>query len=87
MTAAPVRTMDEVAASEHLHARGFFVTLEHPEAGTRAVAGPPWHPSRHPMRPVLPAPLHGQHTVEVLRDVLGMTNDELADLTARGIVG
>ena len=40
----------------HLRGRGFFVTLEHPEAGTRAVAGPPWHPSRHPMRPVRPAP-------------------------------
>jgi len=87
VTAAPVRTMDEVAASEHLRGRGFFVTLEHPEAGTRAVAGPPWHASRHPMRPVRPAPTHGQHTVEVLRDVLGVTADELADLTARGIVG
>ena len=87
VTAAPVRTMDEVAASAHLRARDFFVTLEHPEAGTRAVAGPPWHPSRHPMRPVRPAPTHGQHTVEVLRDVLGMDDDELADLTARGIVG
>jgi len=82
-----VRTMDEVAASEHLAARGFFVTLDHPEAGTRAVAGPPWHPSRHPMRPVRPAPTHGQHTVEVLRDVVGLTPDELADLTSRGIVG
>ncbi len=34
VTAAPVRTMDEVATSEHLRERGFFVTLEHPEAGT-----------------------------------------------------
>jgi crotonobetainyl-CoA:carnitine CoA-transferase CaiB-like acyl-CoA transferase len=87
VTAAPVRSMDEVATSEHLTARGFFVTLDHPAAGHRAVAGPPWHPSRHPMRPVRPAPTHGQHTTEVLRDVLGMSADELADLTARGVVG
>jgi crotonobetainyl-CoA:carnitine CoA-transferase CaiB-like acyl-CoA transferase len=87
VTAAPVRAMDEVAASAHLRARDFFVTLEHPEAGTRAVAGPPWHPSRHPMRPVRPAPTHGQHTVEVLREVLGMDDAELADLTSRGAIG
>jgi len=87
VTAAPVRTMDEVAASEHLRARGFFVTLEHPEAGRRAVAGPPWHPSRTPMRPVRPAPTFGQHTDEVLREVLGMDDAELADLHARGVIG
>jgi benzylsuccinate CoA-transferase BbsF subunit len=86
VTAAPVRTMDEVAASEHLAARGFFVTLEHPEAGRRAVAGPPWHPSRTPMRPVRPAPTFGQHTEDVLREVLGMDDDELADLRARGVI-
>jgi len=87
VTAAPVRTMDEVAASEHLAARDFFVTLEHPEAGTRAVAGPPWHPSRTPMRPVRPAPTFGQHTREVLREVLGLSDDELADLAARDVIG
>ena len=87
VTAAAVRTMDEVAASEHLHDRGFFVTLEHPAAGTRPVAGPPWHPSRHPMRPIRPAPTHGQHTAEVLRDTLGLDDEEIADLTTRGIVG
>lgn len=87
VTAAPVRTMDEVAASEHLHARGFFVTLEHPEAGRRPVAGPPWHASRSPMRPVRPAPTFGQHTDEVLREVLGLDDAELTDLHARGVIG
>jgi benzylsuccinate CoA-transferase BbsF subunit len=87
VAATPVRTMDEVVASAHLRERGFFVTLDHAAAGTRAVAGPPWHPTRHPMRPVRPAPTHGQHTVEVLREVVGMDDGELAELTARGVVG
>ncbi len=87
VTAAPVRSMDEVAASAHLHERGFFVELDHPEAGRRPVGGPPWHATRTPMRPVRPAPLLGEHTVEVLREVLDMGDDEIADLTARGVVG
>jgi crotonobetainyl-CoA:carnitine CoA-transferase CaiB-like acyl-CoA transferase len=87
VTAAAVRTMDEVAASPHLRERGFFVELDHPEAGTRPVGGPPWHASRTPMRPVRPAPLLGQHTAEVLREVVAMSDAELAGLIARGIVG
>jgi crotonobetainyl-CoA:carnitine CoA-transferase CaiB-like acyl-CoA transferase len=87
VTAAAVRTMDEVAASTHLRERGFFVELDHPEAGTRPVGGPPWHASRTPMRPVRPAPLLGQHTTEVLREVLGMSDDEIDELVARGAVG
>ncbi len=87
VTAAAVRSMDEVAASPHLRDRGFFVELDHPEAGTRPVAGPPWHPSRTPMRPTRPAPLLGQHTTEVLREVLGMSDGEIDALVERGTVG
>lgn len=87
VTAAAVRTMDEVAASAHLGDRGFFVTLDHPEVGRRPVAGPPWHPTRSPMRPTRPAPLLGQHTEEVLREALGLSSADLADLTARGVIG
>jgi len=34
-----------------------------------------------------PAPLHGQHTHEVLREVLGMNADEIAALGAAGVIG
>ena len=65
---------------------GSSSTHVHPEAGDRALAGPPWRSSRSPMRAATPAPLLGQHTGPVMRDVLGLDDDEIADLTARGIL-
>ncbi|MET0460377.1 MAG: CoA transferase [Ilumatobacteraceae bacterium] len=86
VTAEPVRTMDEVVACRHLQERGFFTTHVHPEAGDRALAGPPWHASRSPMRAATPAPLLGQHTQLVMSEVLGLDAATIADLTARGIL-
>jgi crotonobetainyl-CoA:carnitine CoA-transferase CaiB-like acyl-CoA transferase len=78
--------MDEVVACGHLRERGFFTTHVHPEAGDRALAGPPWRSSRSPMRAATAAPLLGQHTDSVMRDVLGLDAATIADLTARGIL-
>ena len=39
-----------------------------------------------PDRPNTPAPLLGQHTAEVLREVLGMNADEIAALAAAGAI-
>ena len=86
VTAEAVRTMDEVTACAHLADRGFFTTHVHPEAGDRALAGPPWRTSRSPMRAATPAPLLGQHTEQVMRTVLGLDDAAIADLTERGIL-
>jgi crotonobetainyl-CoA:carnitine CoA-transferase CaiB-like acyl-CoA transferase len=86
VTAAAVRTMDEVVACPHLAARDFYLTPEHPEVGRRRVAGPPWRATRSPMHATTAAPLLGEHTEAVLRDA-GFDDAAIADLAARGIVG
>ena len=65
---APVSTMGDLLASEHLNARGFFVTFDHPRAGKRTVPGAPFHFSRTPWELRRPAPLLGQHTEEILAE-------------------
>jgi len=82
----PVARMGEVASSEVLHRRAFFSLAEHPVVGTRPVPGPSWVASRSPMRATTAAPCLGQHTTEVLRGVLGLTDDEVADLDAAGLL-
>ena len=66
---APVSTMGDLLAAEHLRARGFFVAFDHPRAGKLTVPGAPFQLSRTPWELRRPAPLLGQHTSEVLAEV------------------
>jgi 2-methylfumaryl-CoA isomerase len=51
------------------------------------VHGNPIKLSQAPVGPVRPFPRLGEHTDEVLRDVLGLPADELARLRACGAIG
>jgi crotonobetainyl-CoA:carnitine CoA-transferase CaiB-like acyl-CoA transferase len=66
---APVSTMGDLVASPHLKARGFFVTVDHPVAGSVTMPGAPYRMSATPWRLRSPAPTLGQHTAEVLGEV------------------
>jgi len=79
---APVSTMGDLLASEHLRARGFFVTLDHPVAGAVTMPGAPYKFAATPWRLRRPAPTLGQHTREVL-EPLGV---DVAALASEGVV-
>jgi crotonobetainyl-CoA:carnitine CoA-transferase CaiB-like acyl-CoA transferase len=80
---APPALLDD----EHLLARGFWETVEHPVVGSYRCTGMPFTFAGRPRRWArTPPPLYGQHTVEVLTDLLGLTEDELADLRAAGAI-
>jgi len=68
-------------------ARGFFETIDHPVVGTHPVSVLPlrWSGIDHWIR--TNAPMVGQHNHEVLRDVLGLTDDEIAGLEAAQVIG
>src|SRR4029079_9058990 len=71
-----INTLDQVAAHPQVQARGVCVDNTHPVAGTVKMVGPPVRMSATPGAVRTPAPLLGEHTAEVLRDRLGMTDDE-----------
>jgi crotonobetainyl-CoA:carnitine CoA-transferase CaiB-like acyl-CoA transferase len=66
---APVSTMGDLLDSPHLRARGFFATIDHPEAGKVTMPGAPYRFSHTPWTLRRPAPCLGQHTDEVLAEV------------------
>ncbi len=70
-----------------LVARDFIVPIDHPEAGVTLLAGRPWKFSAAPAAPLRPSPCVGEHSREVLREELGITDDEYAELVAAGITG
>lgn len=70
----------DTLADTHLKERGYFVYLDHAEAGLRAYDGSGFHMSATPLEPRKAAPLLGEHTFEVATEILGLSADRIADL-------
>jgi crotonobetainyl-CoA:carnitine CoA-transferase CaiB-like acyl-CoA transferase len=84
--AAPV--WDQMIQDElpQLAERGFTQWLEHPVAGLVGYPGTGLRSEQFDNSYRAPAPTVGQHTAEVLREKLGLTEDELADLSRTGVI-
>ena len=67
-----------------LSARGWWLQLSHPDTGTRQYQGFPYRLHRRPAQCIRAAPRLGEHTVEVLRDDLGYSDQRIASLIASG---
>lgn len=62
----PISSAEDVMNNPQYKARGYFVEVDHPEAGKHTYAGWPYRMSASPPRVSRPAPLLGQHNDEVL---------------------
>lgn len=85
--AAPVLNALEVAEDAHLRARGVVREVAHAEAGTWPQVTIPFHFSRTPTTEVRAAPLQGEHTRQVLTEILGMSDAEVDELERLGVSG
>ncbi len=65
----PVNTMEDVFQSSQMQFRKFFTQIEHPTLGKLHYPTVPYRLSETPARIDQPAPLLGQHTDQVLREV------------------
>jgi len=83
--AAAVMSARDVAADQHLEARGFFVRLNHPETGPYTHAGTPWHFSATPVSVRRPAPQLGEATEYVMKELLGYSDADYQKLFAEGV--
>ncbi len=74
--------------AEHIHfvGRGYPVPVEQPGSGPLLLEGPVFAASSMGVPRCDPAPMPGQHTAEVCRDVLGLTEAAIAELVAAGAI-
>ncbi len=88
VTWGPYRTVRETinADPDCSTENPLFSMLEQPGIGTYLTPGSPFDFSRIARQPATPAPLVGQHTDEILLDVLGLTEREVGQLHDAGIV-
>ena len=74
-------------ADAHLHERGYFQAVEHPDAGTYLMSGPMWKLASALEPRHEPAPLLGQHNGYVLGGILGAAPEELRRLEEMNVIG
>ena len=82
----PINRLDQVFAEPQLAARGLRMDLPHPLAGTVPQVGTPIRFSATVPDYERPPPLLGEHTAEVLRQRLRLSDGEIAALAARGVI-
>jgi formyl-CoA transferase/CoA:oxalate CoA-transferase len=81
-----INTIDKIVEHPQVAARGSLVACAHPVAGTIQMVGPPVRMSETPGSVRSPAPLLGEHTVEVLQQRLALTDEEIARLLESGAI-
>ena len=84
--AGAVVDMQGMIESPHFVARGLFERVWNPEVGEVPHMRGPWKFEGTPAPVDRPAPAFGEHNYYVLRDLLGLSNEEIARLEAQRII-
>jgi formyl-CoA transferase len=84
--AGPINSVPQALADPQVEALGLLRRVPHPTAGEIQVVGPAVHLSETPVEPRSAPPRHGEHTADVLRDLLGISAEEVARLRESGAV-
>jgi crotonobetainyl-CoA:carnitine CoA-transferase CaiB-like acyl-CoA transferase len=82
----PINDLSQVFADPQVLARGLALTLPHALAGHVPTVASPIRLSATPVEYKRAPPLLGEHTHEVLRQVLGLSDTECESLKAAGII-
>jgi crotonobetainyl-CoA:carnitine CoA-transferase CaiB-like acyl-CoA transferase len=83
---AAVDTIAEAARNPQLVHRGQILSIDHPGLGPVALPGCPVRLSASPPAARAPAPLIGQHNREIYAGWLGLSEREIEELQAEGVI-
>lgn len=83
---SPVQDYYDVLNDPQVLANDYVIEMDHPAAGKVKAMGYPWRFSKTPAKVTREAPEFGQHTEEVLQELLGINWDEIAALKQQGVI-
>jgi len=81
-----VQTCEDLFNDPQLKHREHFRFLEHKVIGRHAYNAPAYRLSKTPADIKMPGPCLGEHNEYVYKEILGLTDDELADLLVEGVI-
>jgi len=81
-----INDLEQVFAMPHVQEREMLVQMEHPTIGALPLVASPLKMDGTPVAYRRPPPLMGQHTSEVLQNVLGFSEVKVKELAERGCV-
>ncbi|MBN8798501.1 MAG: CoA transferase, partial [Stenotrophomonas nitritireducens] len=84
--ASPVNRIDQVFDDAQVRARGLRIDLPHASGGTVPAVRNPLRFSATPLQYRQAAPVLGQHTAQVLGEMLSLDADRLRELQAAGVI-
>jgi crotonobetainyl-CoA:carnitine CoA-transferase CaiB-like acyl-CoA transferase len=82
----PINNIEQLIEHPQVKARGGIVDMSHPRAGPIRVVGVPVRLSETPGAVRTPSPGLGEHTAETLRDLLGLSDEEVERLIRDRVV-
>lgn len=81
-----INSLSEVFVDPQVQARGMVRPWQHPIKADLQLVASPIKLSRTPVREDLPPPMLGQHTAEILSEVLGWADEQLGPLRGKGVI-
>jgi len=82
-----INNIAQVVEHPQVKARGSLVEMNHPRAGKVQMVGAPVRLSETPGSVRTPSPMLGEHTEQVLRELLGMDQQTVTALRDKGVIG
>jgi CoA:oxalate CoA-transferase len=83
---SPINNMKEICEDPIIAHRRMLVEVDQPVAGKMRIVNSPIHLSETPGQVCEPAPLLGQHTEEILKEILGFSGEKIEQLRQEGVV-
>lgn len=85
--AGMVQRSSDLLEDPQLRHRDFFRPLQHPEMGEVPYEGHQFRIAGYDSGPRTPAPCLGEHSIQVLQEILGYNDDDLARIAGSGALG
>jgi CoA:oxalate CoA-transferase len=83
----PVQTVEEILNCPHLQARKMICEYKSPYSGKRRTIGNPIKLSAMADKDATAPPELGEHTTEILREMLNLSSEDIRELRAEGVIG